>query len=124
MLRATTINALSGSGRCSVSASLAHRRRHPGVALFQRGQDDGHCLGMHRPDLGIRLRGQEAEQVGSHLALSFRTLVHPGTQIPAKHASGRLSPSPNHTGERRPSGNTSCSLKLGVWSAYDGAGLS
>ncbi len=44
-------------------------------------------------------------------SFSFRTDVQ-RVQMPAKHASGRVSSNANHTGGRRPSGCTSCSAKL------------
>jgi hypothetical protein len=48
---------------------LGCRCRHPGGALLGRGQDHRHGFGMHRSHLGIRLRGQETEQMGRDLTL-------------------------------------------------------
>src|ERR1700688_3952729 len=47
---------------------LVPRRPEPDFVLLGRRQDDRHGLGMHLPHLGVRLAGQEREDVGGDLA--------------------------------------------------------
>jgi len=90
---------------------LRRRRRQPSLDRLRRGQDHRHGLGTDGGDLGVRLGGQEGEDVVRCLALPHLPHRGPVLQIPANTASGRLSSSANHTGGLRPSGKASFSLK-------------
>src|SRR3546814_4189736 len=58
----------------------------------------------------MRISDWSSDVCSSDLSRTFRTDVHPCTQIPAKNASGRSSASANHAGGREPSGCGSGSL--------------
>lgn len=82
----TTVSTPSGNGLWNAAASA--QGAHPDVHLISLGQDDGHRLRMNRAHHVVRLRGQEATEIGVHLALlhfPHRCPVAPLVPEPRRH---------------------------------------